>query len=358
MVATVSDPKTWVPYMNSRDCSQGFCSLYCPQWCYIIFPPPPPFDFPEDNTSSAPSFSPLVIAIIGILASAFLLVSYYAIMSKYCGNRRRRRGDDHQGESDNDSEENNNHQDPSIHGQQPWNAANTGLDEALIKSITVFKYKKGDGVVIDGSDCPVCLSEFQEDENLRLLPKCSHSFHVSCIDTWLKSHSNCPLCRSNIVFLNPSLPPPILEPPPRTPEPQNQEQPSSSSSETEESAETPKSPARDHHTITIREDNNNNGTQAEILRRRSMSMDSYSSCQARLSIADILRIDHDEECSFHDSQNPQEIIGSSKVEEISNHRHNVLGCVISPAVMHRSFSSGRFFFPKLNRPPNTSILPS
>ncbi|XP_031123897.1 E3 ubiquitin-protein ligase Os04g0590900-like [Ipomoea triloba] len=348
MVPTVSDPKTWVPYMNTRDCSQGFCSLYCPQWCYIIFPPPPPFDFPEDN-NSGPSFSPLVIAIIGILASAFLLVSYYAIMSKYCGNRRgriRESDDNNQRDSD-DSEEN---QDPSIHGQ-PWNSANTGLDEALIKSITVFKYKKGDGVVIDGSDCPVCLSEFQEDENLRLLPKCSHSFHVNCIDTWLKSHSNCPLCRSNIVFLNPSLPPPIMDPPSTAPEPQNQEQSSAEQEETEaeeaeESAETnnpPKSPERNHHTITIREDN---------LTRRSVSMDS-SPCQARLSIADILRIDHDEECSFHDSQMQE--IGSSKAEI----RQSVLGCVISPAVMHRSFSSGRFFFPKLNRPPtNTSILPS
>lgn len=359
----VSDPKTWVPYMNTRDCSQGFCSLYCPQWCYIIFPPPPPFDFPEDN--SGPSFSPLVIAIIGILASAFLLVSYYAIMSKYCGSRsesRRRRRENDQAESD-ESDEN---QDPSIH-EQPWNAANTGLDEALIKSITVFKYKKGDGV-IDGSDCSVCLSEFQEDESLRLLPKCSHAFHVSCIDTWLKSHSNCPLCRSNIVFLNAALPPPIMEAPSRNDqtsvaELQNEEEPAAEDGSAENNnTNLPKSPARElQHAITIREDE----TQADTI-RRSVSMD--FSCQGRLSIADILRIDHDEECSFHDCQMQEREtgIGSSKQPaEIevssrhnSSHRHSVLSCVISPAVMHRSFSSGRFLFPKLNRAPNTSILPS
>lgn len=44
----------------------------------------------------------------------------------------------------------------------------------------------------------MCLSEFQEEERLRMLPKCSHAFHVACIDTWLKSHSNCPLCRAEI----------------------------------------------------------------------------------------------------------------------------------------------------------------
>lgn len=51
---------------------------------------------------------------------------------------------------------------------------------------------------MESSDCAVCLSEFEEEERLRLLPKCSHAFHVPCIDTWLKSHSNCPLCRAGI----------------------------------------------------------------------------------------------------------------------------------------------------------------
>ncbi|KAG8082920.1 hypothetical protein GUJ93_ZPchr0014g46961 [Zizania palustris] len=58
-----------------------------PQWCYFIFPPPPPFDVAgtSSDDSAGPVFSPLVIAIIGVLASAFLLVSYYTFISKYCG---------------------------------------------------------------------------------------------------------------------------------------------------------------------------------------------------------------------------------------------------------------------------------
>ncbi|KAF8671988.1 hypothetical protein HU200_049808 [Digitaria exilis] len=179
--------------------------MYCPQWCYFVFPPPPPaFDLggPDTDDSSGPTFSPLVIAIIGVLASAFLLVSYYTIISKYCGTftslwnmvfgSRRRHGHGRGGGGDGDG---------GSRSQDPWSAApSDGLDETLINKITVCKYKRGDGFV-DSTDCSVCLGEFRDGESLRLLPKCSHAFHLPCIDTWLKSHSNCPLCRCNIAFV-------------------------------------------------------------------------------------------------------------------------------------------------------------
>ncbi|KAK8564198.1 hypothetical protein V6N13_005586 [Hibiscus sabdariffa] len=79
-----------------------------------------------------------------------------------------------------------------------WYINTVGLPPSVVDSIAVFKYAKGDGVV-EGTDCSVCLTEFEEDETLRLLPKCSHAFHVPCIDTWLRSHTNCPMCRAPIV---------------------------------------------------------------------------------------------------------------------------------------------------------------
>ncbi|KQK00839.1 E3 ubiquitin-protein ligase Os04g0590900 [Brachypodium distachyon] len=199
--ALVPQP-TWVPYEPTRDCSQGLCSMYCPQWCYFIFPPPPPaFDIAGpsgDDDSSGPAFSPLVIAIIGVLASAFLLVSYYTIISKYCGTFSslwtRLFG------PGSGSGAGGGHGADSSAGQQdPWNLSpSDGMDETLINKITVCKYKRGDGFVVDGTDCSVCLGEFRDGESLRLLPKCSHAFHLPCIDPWLKSHSSCPLCRCNI----------------------------------------------------------------------------------------------------------------------------------------------------------------
>ncbi|XWS44979.1 hypothetical protein CRYUN_Cryun15aG0096400 [Craigia yunnanensis] len=79
-----------------------------------------------------------------------------------------------------------------------WYINTFGLQQSVIDSITVFKYKKDEGL-IEGTECSVCLNEFQEDESLRLLPKCSHAFHLPCIDTWLRSHKNCPLCRAPVV---------------------------------------------------------------------------------------------------------------------------------------------------------------
>ncbi|CAN6461087.1 unnamed protein product [Victoria cruziana] len=178
----------WAP-PNAADCSQRFCSIYCPQWCYIVYPPPPPIDL--DDSSS--TFSPLVIAVIGILASAFLLVSYYTVVSKWCRNRDRSTGRSQR--DPNESFDETHH--PSL--SEPWHPLNSGLDESAIRSIAVCKYKKGDGL-IEGTDCSVCLSEFQEGESLRLLPKCSHAFHISCIDIWLQAHSNCPLCRASVAY--------------------------------------------------------------------------------------------------------------------------------------------------------------
>ncbi|KAJ9129299.1 hypothetical protein P3X46_033896 [Hevea brasiliensis] len=82
-----------------------------------------------------------------------------------------------------------------------WFINSIGLQQAVIDSIAVFKYKKDEGL-IEGTECSVCLNEFQDDESLRLLPKCSHAFHIPCIDTWLRSHKNCPLCRAPIVCDN------------------------------------------------------------------------------------------------------------------------------------------------------------
>jgi hypothetical protein len=45
-----------------------------------------------------------------------------------------------------------------------------------------------------GFSCPICLAEYQNEELIRTLP-CAHSYHTDCIDTWLSTCNNCPLCR-------------------------------------------------------------------------------------------------------------------------------------------------------------------
>ncbi|MCL7022222.1 hypothetical protein MKW94_009393 [Papaver nudicaule] len=81
--------------------------------------------------------------------------------------------------------------------QQLFHLHDSGLDQAFIDALPVFMYKEIMGLK-EPFDCPVCLCEFSEDDKLRLLPICSHAFHINCIDTWLLSNSTCPLCRGTL----------------------------------------------------------------------------------------------------------------------------------------------------------------
>ncbi|KAM7277637.1 hypothetical protein ACFE04_004771 [Oxalis oulophora] len=156
----------------------------------------PIFTKHNNNTnasSSGTSFPIIAIAIIGILATAFLLVSYYIFVIKCCLNwhridilRRfslsRRRNDE----------------DPLMVAASRSPAA-IGLDESVIRLIPLFQFKKETSGFCE---CAVCLNEFQENEKLRKIPNCNHSFHIDCIDVWLQRNSNCPICR-NSISINP-----------------------------------------------------------------------------------------------------------------------------------------------------------
>ncbi|KAL7144935.1 hypothetical protein ABFS83_07G044600 [Erythranthe nasuta] len=164
----------------------------------IFHPPPPP------PHSSHASFPIIAVAIIGIIATGFLLVGYYVFVIKCCLNwhridllrrfsfSRRRRVDA-----------------TSPTARSPAAAAaNRGLTESAIRSIPVFKFNKAASIIINNDnnaiiktttcDCAVCLNEFQEDEKLRIIPNCRHLFHIDCIDVWLQNNANCPLCRTSI----------------------------------------------------------------------------------------------------------------------------------------------------------------
>ncbi|KAL4429070.1 hypothetical protein ABPG74_022156 [Tetrahymena malaccensis] len=43
--------------------------------------------------------------------------------------------------------------------------------------------------------CPVCLCEFELDEDIRKT-YCSHHFHADCLQEWIKKQKNCPQCRN------------------------------------------------------------------------------------------------------------------------------------------------------------------
>ncbi|WOL05324.1 RING-H2 finger protein ATL8-like [Canna indica] len=48
-------------------------------------------------------------------------------------------------------------------------------------------------------DCAICLAEFADGDDVRVLPQCGHGFHAACVDTWLGAHASCPSCRRVLV---------------------------------------------------------------------------------------------------------------------------------------------------------------
>lgn len=70
-----------------------------------------------------------------------------------------------------------------------------GLGKSIIEAIPVFVYRTENHH--EALECAVCLSEFEENEKVRLLPKCHHTFHIDCTDMWFHTHSTCPLCRAS-----------------------------------------------------------------------------------------------------------------------------------------------------------------
>ncbi|KAH7424359.1 hypothetical protein KP509_11G004200 [Ceratopteris richardii] len=71
----------------------------------------------------------------------------------------------------------------------------------VIESIPVKLFQKVDFLINNEErplQCHICLAEYEEGDNLRVLP-CNHEYHKVCIDKWLREvHRICPLCRRDV----------------------------------------------------------------------------------------------------------------------------------------------------------------
>ncbi|CAK9868700.1 unnamed protein product [Sphagnum jensenii] len=168
----------------------------------------------SSNTSAtaAAHINPSVVVIVVILSVVFILSGFLHLLARCLGRRRSsswlRRGDAaYQGSGHEllPGSSSISHTSPAasvsaVHGQlqQLFHLHDSGVEQAFIDTLPVFAYGSIRGLK-DSADCAVCLNEFGEDDRLRLLPKCNHAFHLSCIDTWLLSNSTCPLCRRSLL---------------------------------------------------------------------------------------------------------------------------------------------------------------
>ncbi|KAI9125266.1 hypothetical protein K1719_003882 [Acacia pycnantha] len=121
------------------------------------------------------------VVLIALGSAAFVVTMYHLIAVCVCGHHLTDPNSDHPPNGD-------------------IQMSSSIIDENfLAQLIPAHKYKKkidgdGDGLEVT---CAVCLGDFEEGEEVRTLPECLHFFHVPCIDTWLLSHPNCPVCRAD-----------------------------------------------------------------------------------------------------------------------------------------------------------------
>ncbi|KAL2337379.1 hypothetical protein Fmac_011825 [Flemingia macrophylla] len=80
------------------------------------------------------------------------------------------------------------------HGNHP--------EPAFVAAIPTLNFNQEAFSSSESTQCVICLAEYKEKELLRIIPKCGHTFHLSCIDMWLRKQSTCPVCRLSLKNAN------------------------------------------------------------------------------------------------------------------------------------------------------------
>lgn len=144
----------------------------------------------------------LYYGLAAVGTAALILAVYNLIIFKHC---RRRHA-----QSSPSSSSSSASQPPNNRVNEVAVATRSNFDIRLSRNMLLesFKYKKESE---EECECSVCLCGFEEGEEVRKLPRCKHRFHALCIDMWLFSHFDCPLCRTPVLqfcHLFPPQPPP------------------------------------------------------------------------------------------------------------------------------------------------------
>ncbi|XP_044473298.1 RING-H2 finger protein ATL33-like isoform X2 [Mangifera indica] len=146
------------------------------------FPNPPPFPASPRSVD----FSPLefILALLAIITIPALIYAF--LFSLKCPPRQFRRRRNYLQRSD------------STRSTTTTTADDDAVKASETEVVVGVKNEKDTHVTGIGTECPVCLSVLADGDEIKQLSACKHSFHASCIDKWLKSQSNCPICRASV----------------------------------------------------------------------------------------------------------------------------------------------------------------
>lgn len=73
----------------------------------------------------------------------------------------------------------------------------TGLDylDEIIHGADSFKIEQK---LAKYPECIICLCKFKPGQEVRMLSRCKHIYHVDCIDSWLLINGVCPIDKQRV----------------------------------------------------------------------------------------------------------------------------------------------------------------
>jgi hypothetical protein len=81
----------------------------------------------------------------------------------------------------------------------PFYEGPKGLNKTILDNMEISKIKDVEKLDNDKKKCTICLENYVNGDDSIALP-CIHIFHATCIKTWLKNQSTCPICKYEIKF--------------------------------------------------------------------------------------------------------------------------------------------------------------
>lgn len=157
---------------------------------------PPDSYSPPPYVSSSAGFPIAIVIAVGFMVTTLILVSYYLLVIRCWLRGAGARGGPGSGVLHHRSRRDELVERVAAVFFTDYEAELPGgLDPDVVAALPVVKYRRVRSAST-ALECAVCLSEFAPEERLKMLPTCSHAFHIDCIDTWLHHNVSCPLCRT------------------------------------------------------------------------------------------------------------------------------------------------------------------
>ncbi|WVZ73564.1 hypothetical protein U9M48_021853 [Paspalum notatum var. saurae] len=144
-----------------------------------------------DDYGTQVHVSTAMIVLLAAVIAVFVFIAFFTVYLRHCTGYAARSDDDRAMPNF----------DGFISRSRRQRRQQRGLDAEVIEAFPTMKYAEAKALRVGKAcalECAVCLSEFEDEERLRFLPRCSHAFHPDCIGEWLASHVTCPVCRCNL----------------------------------------------------------------------------------------------------------------------------------------------------------------